>query len=67
MDLHDNEWRKILFTILKKDVKKRPIFAHKDVSKRNSVFFIDFDFLNTIILIKSWGLIGGNINKRSSL
>jgi len=33
---------------------KRPIFVHKDVSKRNNVF-LDFDFIDTnTILIKSW-------------
>jgi len=34
----------------KKDVKKRPIFAHKNVNK-GIAFFANFDFLNIIKLL----------------
>jgi len=47
---------KVKFIFLMKDVKKRLIFTHKYI--KGITFFIDFDFLNTIMLIKSSESIG---------
>jgi len=49
-------YSKVLILFIKEDVKKRPIFAHEDVSKRNSIFFYRFQLSEYDNVNKKFGI-----------